>query len=183
MAKNSTEGNKARAARYRAALAARGIHPVQLLAPEASHALLKQAVGLMTREQDPLEPRQALRQASGANDPGEAEPFVNAGAQDLAAEIEAVRGELVAAQEVERLTERRALAEAEAARVEARRAEIAEGEAILARAREAAAIVRADGAERKQEAAEAMAAQARVEADRFQKVPGLRGRVVKWLAW
>jgi len=43
--------------------------------------------------------------------------------------------------------------------------------------------VRADGAERKQEVAEAMAAQARVEADRFQKVPGLRGRVVKWLAW
>ncbi len=183
MAKNSAEGNKARAARYRAALAARGIHPVQLLAPETSHALLKQAVGLMTREQDPLEPRQALRQASGANDPGEAASFADAGAQDLAAEIEAVRKELAAAQEAERLTQQRALAGTEAARVEAKRAETAEDEATLARAREAAAIVRAEGAERKQEAAEAIAAQARAEADRFQKVPGLRGRVVKWLAW
>ncbi len=54
---------------------------------------------------------------------------------------------------------------------------------------EAAAMARAEAAERARKAAvdelraaEALAAQARVEAERFQKVPGLRGRVVRWLA-
>ncbi len=54
---------------------------------------------------------------------------------------------------------------------------------------ETAAMARAEGAERARKAAldelraaEALAAQARVEAERFQKLPGLRGRVVRWLA-
>ncbi len=54
---------------------------------------------------------------------------------------------------------------------------------------EAAAMARAEATERARKAAvdelratEALVAQARVEAERFQKVPGLRGRVVRWLA-
>lgn len=54
---------------------------------------------------------------------------------------------------------------------------------------EAAAVARADAAERAREAAvdelragETLAAQARAEAERFQKAPGLRGRVMRWLA-
>lgn len=183
MAKNSAEGNKARVARYRAGLAARGIRPVQLYAPEGAHALLRHTAGLMTREQEPLEPRQALRQASGANDPGGGNNDPSEKEQILAIEIEAVKAELAATQEAERRAEQRALERAEAVKAEVRRAGAAEGEAVTARQREAAATVRADTAEREREAAEAAAAQARAEAERFQKMPGLRGRMVRWLAW
>ena len=106
MAKNSAEGNKARTARYRAGLAERGIRPVQLYAPEGGHALLRQAAGLMIREQDPLEPRQAMRQASGANNPGEENG--DGEEQALAAvavTMEAVRVELNEAQDAERRAE------------------------------------------------------------------------------
>ncbi len=126
MAKNSAEGNKERTARYRAGLAARGIRPVQLYAPEAAHALLRQAAGLMSREQNPLEPRQALRQASGANDPGEEHGNQNEGEQALAAAVaavEAVRAELAEAREVKCQAEQRMLAQAEAALVRVEAAE------------------------------------------------------------
>jgi regulator of protease activity HflC (stomatin/prohibitin superfamily) len=165
MVKNSIEGNRARTARYRAGLAARGIRPVQLFAPSSAHALLRRATGLMTREQDPLEPRQALRQASGANDPGEVASPADARVQALAVEVEAVKVELAVAREAERQAGQRALAQAE-----------------VARTREAAATVRADSAERERAAAEAAAAQARAEAERFREAPGLRGRVIRWLA-
>ena len=182
MVKNSIEGNKARTARYRAGLAARGIRPVQLYVPEGAHALLRQTAGLMTRERDPLEPRQALRQASGANDPGEENLDPGKREQALAAEIEAVRAELIAAREAERQAGQRALEQAEAVKAEARRAEAAEGEVVTAREREAATTVRAEGAEQERKAAEVAAAQARAEAGRFREAPGLRGRVIRWLA-
>jgi hypothetical protein len=69
MAKNSRDGNRVRAARRRAALAERGIKQVLLMAPEQAHPLLKHAATLMTRDDDPLEPRAALRRAGGANEP------------------------------------------------------------------------------------------------------------------
>lgn len=175
MAKNSAEGNKERTARYRAGLAARGIRPVQLYAPEGAHALLRQAAGLMSREQDPLEPRQAMRQASGANDPGKGHGDQSQEEQALAAVVEAVRAELAEVRDAERQTEQRALAQAEAARTAAEST--------------TAALARAEIAERAQaalvdelQAAEATAAQARAEAERFRQAPGLRGRVVRWLA-
>ena len=174
MAKNSAEGNKERTARYRAGLAARGIRPVQLYAPEGAHGLLRQAVGLMSREQDPLEPRQAMRQASGANDPGEGHDDQSQERQALAVAVEAVRAELAEAKNAERQAEQRALTQAEAARI------ATEGTA--------AALARAEMAERAQadladelRAAEAVAVQARAEAKRLQQAPGLRGRVVRWL--
>ena len=178
MAKNSAEGNKERTARYRAGLAARGIRPVQLYAPEGAHGLLRQAAGLMSREQDPLEPRQAMRQASGANDPGGRHGDQDKQGQALAAavaEVEAVRAELAEALDTERQAVQRALTQAEAARA------AMEGTA--------AAVGRAEAAERAQalqaselQAAEAAAAAARAEAGRLQQAPGLRGRMARWLA-
>lgn len=70
MAKNSKAGNRERAIRRRAAFADRGIKQILLMAPEQAHPLLKQAAGLMTQSDDPMEPREVLRQAGGANDPG-----------------------------------------------------------------------------------------------------------------
>ncbi len=135
MAKNSAEGNKARTARYRAGLAARGIRPVQVLAPEAAHALLKQAAELMTREQDPLGPHQALRKVGGANDPEEASGPAER-EQALAADLEAAKAGLTAAREESRQSEQRATAQAELAVSEAKRAGAAEGRAAAAQAAE-----------------------------------------------
>jgi len=178
MAKNSAEGNKARTARYRAGLAERGIRPVQLYAPEAAHALLRQAAGLMIREQDPLEPRQALRQASGANDPEQGHGGQDGRGEALAAAVaavEAVRAELAEAREAKRQAEQRADAQAKAARA-------AEGGTFAALARvEVAEWAQAALAD-KLRAAQAAVAQAEAEVGRFQKAPGLRGRVVRWLA-
>lgn len=149
MVKNSAEGNKARTARYRAGLAARGIRPVQLYAPEEAHALLRQAAGLMLREQDPLEPHQAMRQASGANDPGQEHGNQDGGERALAAAIaaaEAVRAELTEARNAERQAEQRAMAQAEAAehgRVEAMR-ELAAVRVEAEVAQEAAAALRGE---------------------------------------
>ncbi len=178
MARNSAEGNKARTARYRAGLAARGIRPVQLYAPEGAHALLRQAAGLMTREQDPLEPRQAMRQASGANEPGQGHGDQGGGEQELAAAVatvEAVRAELAGARDAERRAEQRALAQAEAARA-------AEEGTIAALARVEAAERERDGIKDELQAMGVTAAEARAEVGRFRQVPGLRGRVMRWLA-
>lgn len=175
MAKNSAEGNKARTARYRAGLAERGIRPVQLYAPEAAHALLRQAAGLMSREQDPLEPRQAMRQASGANDPGHGDE--DRGKQALAAVVataEAVRVELAEAREAERQTAQRALAQAEAARA------AVEGMAAATSRVEAAERAQALLADKLQ-AAEATAAHAQGMANRFQQARGLRGHIIRLL--
>lgn len=171
MAKNSAEGNKTRTARYRAGLAERGIRPVQLYAPEAAHALLRQAAGLMTREQDPLEPRRALRQASGANDPEQGHGDQDGREEALAAaaaEAEATKAELSKAQEARCQAERQVVAQGAAVRAAADRAEAAErAQALLAD---------------ELQSAKAAAAAARAEAERFRQAPGLRGRVVRWLA-
>lgn len=139
MAKNSSEGNKARTARYRAGLAVRGIRPVQLYAPEAAHALLRQAAGLMSRKQDPLEPRAALRQAGSANEV-EKISRLEADGQGLVAELDAARAAEAAARAGLAGTEERLLAlaaELEGVRNTDRRAEqarVAEATAALARA-------------------------------------------------
>ncbi len=177
MAKNSAEGNKARTARYRAGLAARGIRPVQLYALEDGHALLRQAAELMSREQDPLEPHQALRQASGANDPVQGHGNQDGKKEKLTAAVavvEAVRAELAEARDAERRAEQRVLAQAEAAQAAAEGAVAAAGRAERAERAQA-------GLADKLQAAEAVAAQAQAEAERFRDAPGLRGRVARWL--
>lgn len=117
MAKNSTEGNRTRTARYRAALAERGIRPVQLLAPENAHVLLRQAVGLMTQEQGPLEPRAALRQAGGANEAGDGaeEAAMRSKLADAEDRARALLAELEAAREAGRWMKQARVAGAAAA--------------------------------------------------------------------
>ena len=172
MAKNSRDGNRERAARRRAALAERGIKQVLLMAPEQAHPLLKQAATLMTRDDDPLEPRAALRRAGGANEPepGEASP-------GLAAELEAAKARIT---EIERqaearlaivieAAERRRLAlEQEKAQVSAKEAQKAVKAVQDAEGRAAAALQRAEKAEATIQQAKAM--------------PGLKGRLIRLLA-
>ena len=172
MAKNSRDGNRERAARRRAALAERGIKQILLMAPEQAHPLLKQAATLMTRDDDPLEPRAALRRAGGANEPepGEASP-------GLAAELEAAKARIT---EIERqaearlaivieAAERRRLAlEQEKAQVSAKEAQKAVKAVQDAEGRAAAALQRAEKAEATIQQAKAM--------------PGLKGRLIRLLA-
>lgn len=176
MAKNSQKGNRERAARRRAALAARGIRPVQVLAPEAAHFLIRQAAGLMTRDGDPLEPHAALRQAGGTN---EREP--EGGLPNLVAELDAAKARIA---EIE--------SQAEALRVEIeageRQRQALETERDAARAAEAAEREKAQaGANEAQKAikraTEALQQAKRADAaiHRVKTLPGIRGRLVRWL--
>lgn len=178
MAKNSREGNQSRNKRYREVLAERGIRPVQVLAPEGAHPLIRQAAGLMTRDDDPLDPRAALRRAGGANEPelGEASP-------DLIAEIEAAKARIA---EIERQAEARRVLMVEATERQ-RRALEAERDAAMAA--EAAARenvhVLAEAAEKAAgdvQKALQRAKRAEVTIQRTKALPGMRGRLVRWLA-
>ena len=173
MAKNSRDGNRERAARRRAALAERGIRPIQVLAPEQAHPLLKQAASLMTRDDDPLEPRAALRRAGGANEPepGEASP-------GLAAELEAAKARIA---EIERQAEEvRVIADATAERqrqaleIERERAQASAEEAQKATIAAQATEGRATEALRRAERAEATIRQVKA-------LPGIKGRLVRLL--
>lgn len=118
-----------------------------------------------------------MRQASGANDPGQGHGDQGRDKQALAtavAEVEAVKVKLAETRDAEHQAAQWALIQTEAARVAA--------EGMVA------AIGRAEAAERAQallvdklQAAEAAAAVAKTEAGRFQQAPGLRGRIVRWL--
>lgn len=184
MAKNSREGNQARKKRYYQALAERGIRPLQVLAPEAAHPLIKQAISLMTREVDPVDPRIAMRQAGGANEPEprEASP-------ELTAALEAAKARIA---EVERQrkaleTERDAARAAEAAALEDVR--LAAAEAHTARQRGQEAQEKAEAAHNQVEKARERATAALERAERAEatvlrakSLPGLRGRLMRWMA-
>jgi hypothetical protein len=167
MAKNSREGNQNRNKRYREALAERGIRPVQVLAPESAHPMIRQAASLMTRDDEPMDPRAALRQVGGSN---ESEP--DRVSVEVLAELETAKvriGEI----EVEAEHQRRVL---EAERDAARAAEANEREkgqvAIQAAKTDQE---RATEALRRAEKAETTIQQAK-------SLPGLKGRLVRWLA-
>ena len=172
MVKNSKDGNRERAARRRAALAERGIRPIQVLAPEQAHPLLKQAATLMTRDDAPLEPRAALRRAGGANEPepGEASP-------GLAAELEAAKARIA---EIERQAEARLAIVIEAAE---RRRLALEQEKAQASAKEAQKAVKAvQDAEGRAAAALQRAEKAEATIQQAKAMPGLKGRLIRLLA-
>ena len=172
MAKNSRDGNRERAARRRAALAERGIKQVLLMAPEQAHPLLKQAATLMTRDDDPLEPRAALRRAGGANEPepGEASP-------GLAAELEAAKARIA---EIERQAEARLAIVIEAAE---RRRLALEQEKAQASAKEAQKAVKAvHDAEGRAAAVLQRAEKAEATIRQAKAMPGLKGRLIRLLA-
>jgi len=185
MAKNSREGNQSRKKRYYEALAERGIRPVQVLAPESAHPLIRQVAGLMTRDDDPLEPRAALRRAGGTNEPepGEASPTSRG-------ELEAARKRIA---EIERQAEARRIimAEAferhrqvlEAERDAARAAEAVEREkarVTALEAQEASMLVRAAQGQATEATERAEKAEAAIR--QAKTLPGIKGRLVRWLA-
>jgi hypothetical protein len=168
MGKNSREGNRERAARRREALAERGIKQVLLLAPEQAHPLLKQAVGFMTHESDPMEPRAALRRAGGSNEP--------AGDRiTLAVELASARIEIEAAEQQKNALQ----AERDAARA-AEACALAE----MMSEREKAQAITWEASDAQKRAAEALqrAMKAETTIHRAKSLPGIRGRVVRWLA-
>lgn len=167
MAKNSREGNRERAARRRTGLATRGLEQFQVIAPSEAKSLIRQAVDLMTRKIDPVEPRAALRQVGGTNEPEPASI-----ALDVIVELEAARARIATA-EAEARSQRLAL---ETELGIARTAEAAARERSHAIAMEAGeAQERANAALRRAETAERAIRQAK-------SLPGLKGRIVRWLA-
>lgn len=185
MAKNSREGNRERAARRRGGLAARGLEQFQVVAPSEAKPLIRQAAGLMIRETDPIEPRSALRQVGGANEP------------DPDSELEAMRERVIAGQqaEIEALerqrkalaAERDAAGAAEAAALEDAR--LASEEVRKARDLGRKAMERAEAAHMRAEKAREQAAgalerakKAEATVRRARMLPGLRGRLLRWIA-
>lgn len=170
--------------RYRQNLAERGIKPFQVMAPEETKDLFRKAASLMTRDDDPLEPRAAFRVVGGANEPEQHEPFAT-----LLIELEAVRSRIAEMEgmseqrqvEVEALKSREMALQAER---DAARAAEAEGQAkinaVTVEAKEAATAAqeaqeRATKAIQRAEKAETAIRQAKT-------LPGLKGRLVRWLA-
>jgi len=144
------ERARRRQARFRAELEARGIKALTLRAPIAAHAPLKRAVGLMTREENPLDVAAALRAAGGANEPPTVASDASASVPPPADPTEiAVLHARVAMEERARTTAEAA----QAAEVEAHCRTRAE--AVKAKEDAATALRRADTAEAAQQAAEA----------------------------
>ena len=161
-------------------MAKRGIKQILLMAPAPAHPLLKQAVALMTRDNDPLEPRAALRRAGGANEPdsGTASADLVAVHARLAA-IEQQRWALAA--------DRDAARAAEAAALEAARLAVAEGHRTAQIAQEAqdraeTAHQRAEKARERVTEALQRAEKAEAAIQQAKSLPGLKGRLVRFLA-
>ncbi len=174
MAKNSREGNQSRNKRYREALAERGIRPVQVLAPESAHPLIRQAANLMTCDGDPMEPRAAMRVAGGANEP---EP--GGASAELLAELKTARSRIMAVEldaekrraEIEAIEQYMRALQAE--RDAAMRGQVAE--------RENAQVVVTEAQKRTLETLQ-RAERAEAAIRRAKTMPGIKGRLVRWLA-
>ena len=171
--------------RYRTGLEERGIKAFQVVAPETAKGLFRRAAELMTRDNDPMEPRQAMRLVGGAN-----EPELGEGAPALLAELDAARN-LIAA--VERDAEKRrseieeqAEARERALQVERDAAKAAEA---AGRTKIQAAILEAQEAAKTAQEAQGRATEATERAEKAEAtirqaktLPGLKGRLVRWLA-
>ena len=181
---NEESSGQRRNKRYRQNLAERGIKPFQVMAPEETKDLFRKAASLMTRDDDPMEPRAAFRVVGGANEPEQHEPVAA-----LLTELEAARSRIMEIEgkaeqrqiEVEALESREMALRAER---DAARAAEAEGrtkiDAVTIEATEAAKVAeeaqgRATEALRRAERAETAIRQAKT-------MPGIRGRLVRWLA-
>ena len=174
MAKNSRAGNRERATRRRAALADRGIKQILLMAPEQAHPLLKHAAGLMIRSDNPMEPREALRQVGGANELEPDDPSAK-----LLAELDEARSRIAAIE----LDAQKRGAEIEAAE---RQIKTLEAELDAAKESEAKKISEAkqviQEARNRAKAALGRATQAEGTIKQVKALPGIRGLLVRWLA-
>jgi hypothetical protein len=174
MVKNSLEGNRDRVAKHRKAQAERGIRALQVMAPQEAHGLIRQAVHLMNRSEAPMEPRAALRRIGGANEPEEAEA-----SPTLAAELEAAKEQIT---QIE-MTAKRQREALEAERDAAMAAQAAEHDKAQATATEAQAAART-AQEAQERAMEALgrAEKAETAIRQARSLPGVRGRLLRWLA-
>ncbi len=164
--------------RYRQNLAERGIKPFQVIAPEETRDLFRKAASLMTRDDDPMEPRAAFRLVGGANEPELHEPVAA-----LLNELEAARSRIMEIEHKaeERLSEIEALAETRERALQAERdAAKAVGAKSQSEAQEAARAAQ----EERERATEAAGRAERAEAVIFKAktMPGIKGRLVRWLA-
>ncbi|MGC9271555.1 hypothetical protein [Acidiphilium sp.] len=171
--------------RYRTGLEERGIKAFQVVAPETAKGLFRRAAELMTRDNDPMEPRAAMRAAGGANEPEPRE-----GAPALLAELDAARNRIA---EVERdaamrQAEIEVLAEAREwalqSELDAARAAEAEGRAKIDVATVEAKDAAKDAREAQERATEALqrAEKAETAIRQAKTMPGIKGRLVRWLA-
>lgn len=174
MAKNSREGNQTRNKRYREALAERGIRPVQVLAPESAHPLIRQAANLMTRDGDPMEPRAAMRAAGGAN-----EPELDGASAELLAELEAARSR-IAVVELD-AEKRRAEIEAIERHMKALQTERDAAMRGQVTEREKAQLAVTEAQKRTLETLQ-RAERAETAIRQAKTMPGIKGRLVRWLA-
>jgi chromosome segregation ATPase len=160
------------------------VEQFQVIAPPEAKQLIREAAKLMTRTDDPLEPRAALRKVGGANEP---EPTFAAPA--LVVELEVAQRRIieierqVEARRLETEAEKRQRQALEAERDAARAAEAAEREKAQATAAEAqAAATAAQEAQKRATEALQRAKAAETAIRHARSLPGLRGRLVRWLA-
>lgn len=178
-----TSGQK-RNKRYRQALAERGIRPFQVIAPEHTREMFREASRLMTSEDDPMEPRAAFRRVGRANEPDETHI-----APELRADLEAAKARVA---QVEREAEsRRAEIEAKAQRERQLQAELDAARAAVAAEHEKTeataaevqvAVIAAQEAQGRVTEALDRAAKAEAAIQQARSLPGLKGRLVRWLA-
>ena len=169
--------------RYRQALAERGIRPFQVIAPEHTREMFREAARLIASEDDPMEPHAAFRRVGRANEPDE-----NHAAPKLRADLEAAKARVA---QVEREAEaRRAEIEANTQRERQLQAELDAAKAGEAAEREKAQATAAeiqtaakDAVAARERAMEALGRAEKAEAVIRQawSLPGFKGRLVRWL--
>lgn len=164
--KKLENGANRRTKRYRENLSARGIALFQVAAPESARGLFREAAELMVREDDPLAPHAAFRKIGGANDP----------------DMQVVADELAAT---------RLAAQVAAARILALEAELdAAKRATTTEQKRNAAIVAkvqslekgASDAQKRADQVLGRAKKAETAIRQAKTMPGIRGRLVRWLA-
>ncbi|OZB21450.1 MAG: hypothetical protein B7X49_17825 [Acidiphilium sp. 34-64-41] len=159
-------GAKQRARRYRENLSARGVALFQVAAPESARPLFREAAELMVREDDPLAPHAAFRKVGGANDPGmqmmaEELAATRLASQAAAARVLALEAELDVAKKATTIEQKRSAAIAAKAQISEKVAADTQkrAEEALGRAKKAETAIR-----------------------QVKTLPGLKGRLVRWLA-
>ncbi|MEE3504605.1 hypothetical protein [Acidiphilium acidophilum] len=145
-----------------------------MAAPEKAKGLFRRAAELMTRDNDPMEPRQAMRLVGGAN-----EPAASGRTVVLLAELEAARSR-IAAIELD-AEKRRAEIEAIEQHMQALQAERDAAMRGQVSERERAQIAVTDAQKRTLETLQ-RAEKAEAAIQRAKTLPGMKGRLVRWLA-
>lgn len=169
--KDADSRRQERNKRYRTGLEERGIKAFQVVAPETAKGLFRRAAALMTRDHDPVEPRQAMRLVGGAN-----EPELGENGPALIDDLDRARKRIV---EIERQAEARRIITAQAVE---RRKRILEAERDAAKMAELIERQKAQAIAMEAQQAQERADRAETVIQRTKALPGIKGRLVRWLA-